>query len=345
MISQQSLSSIQNSIDEAILESQTTSVPTEELIETNEIVAAQESPAAEITISIPSEDPIPCSNFPDEPVIPSQREECNDPYRHRAILDLGAELFDHLDDLKGVDGEYILHILEATQARLQLLSSSHTSIYDLWFFRIRFTERWIDRHVECEIFSPTIPSLLQAIDLVSDLATSVRASIANQDLNSSQIDPHENSSDPVAASFNHYPNSSHEEKLSPYQSSPPPLIPLNPPIHNSSNFNFRPPPPPPPSIHIPLPPYPPPSHLSFFQPSPPPSQSFFSGYPLASPHHYNNHLSKLPESQPCQQSALPRDQKTEYVKRNLDCCEDIQMSDETSQRSHPANGRKRGSRV
>ena len=151
MISEQSLSTIQKSINEAILESQTTAVATEELIEPNEIEAAQVSPAEipsddltisrpsddvtisrpsddltisrpsdDLTISRPSEDPIPCSNFLDEPAIPSQQEECSDPYRHRAILDLGAELFHHLDDLKGVDGEYVLHILEVTEARLQL---------------------------------------------------------------------------------------------------------------------------------------------------------------------------------------------------------------------------------
>lgn len=55
------------------------------------------------------------------PSLRVDRDDHYDGYRHRAILDLGAELFDHLSELNGVNGEYVLHILEATGARLESL--------------------------------------------------------------------------------------------------------------------------------------------------------------------------------------------------------------------------------
>lgn len=95
-------------------------------------------------------------------------------HRHRATLDLGPELFHRLDMLSGANDEYIIHIFQETGSRYKSQSISLT------IYRVKFIERWIDRHVECEIFSPTVQSLLQAIELASDLAETVRKNLLSE---------------------------------------------------------------------------------------------------------------------------------------------------------------------
>jgi hypothetical protein len=53
---------------------------------------------------------------------------------------------------------------------------------DLFFSRIKFIERWTDRHVECEIFAPTVKSLQQTIEMAIDLSDTIRDNVSKRSL-------------------------------------------------------------------------------------------------------------------------------------------------------------------
>jgi hypothetical protein len=350
--------SIQKSIDDAILESNVVPLTTEDSIEAtiNETLVAPPPSAAAVVVApafeTPTEEELssPVQSFIEEPVIPSQPVESCDHYdfhRHRAILDFGPHLFEHLNELNGVNGEYVLHIWETTGARFDYLLPHFPFTSPLiCSFRIRFNERWIDRHVECEIFAPTITSLQQAIDLACDLSTSIQSQIYDQG-NDPKAEPLENPVDYLAPS-----SLSHASQAEMRPSPPLPPSSLEPPysrpINNTSSLSFRPPPPPP--TQAPPPPPPPPGCQPRV-PVSPNSQPRFSTIANScyqpqlhrsfAVNSWNNF--KPAEPQHPQHSAAPlNQQKTQFVKRSLEC-EDIQMSDEDqSQIRHSENGRKSG---